>query len=249
MKSTILGVGVDAISFDEARAKAIGFLDGDKPAMIFTPNPEMIMAARKNSAFRDILNSADMVVPDGIGVVLASKLGRVKIKERVTGCDLVLALFDAIKDTGYSVYFFGSKPGIAEKAKAAIEEKFPGIKIVGTSDGYYDEEKEKRIIEDIRAKNPGLVLVGTGMVKQETWIAENRDKLGAKLLIGVGGCLDVFCGHVTRAPRAMRRLGLEWLYRLIREPKRLKRQIYIPLFALLVLRERFSPRSGHTILP
>lgn len=235
MKTEILGIKVDVISFEGAVEKALYFLDEDTPHTIFTPNPEMLLLADKDKYFKEILNSADLVVPDGIGVVLASKLNRVKIRERVAGYDLVIALLGKVCDRDATVYFLGSAPGVAELAKNKMIEKYPGLKIIGVENGYFDEEKEKLIIKDIIAKRPDILLVGMSMGKQEKWIDKHKNTLNVKLLMGVGGCFDGLSGKVRRAPAFFCKLGLEWLYRLVRQPSRIKRQIYLPLFVIKVI--------------
>lgn len=234
MKTEVLGVCIDAVDFNEAKNIVLSFLNEDKPHMVFTPNPEMIMLATRDEEFKDILNNADLVVPDGIGVVLASKLNKVKIKERVAGYDLVQAVFNEIKDRDISVYFLGAAPGIAEKAKEKMQEKYEGLKIIGDNNGYFDAKKEMIIIDDIKKKKPDILLVGMSMSKQEKWIDKYKNALPAKVLIGVGGSFDGFSGNVKRAPDIFGKLGLEWLYRLVKQPSRIKRQIYLPVFAIRV---------------
>lgn len=239
MKTNILGVDVDVVEFNEAVKAVLSFLDGNGPRTVFTPNPEMIMLACKDAGLKDILNLADLVVPDGVGVVLASKLNKVKIKERVAGYDLVQSVFNEIKDRDVSVYFLGSAPGVAEEAAVKMMEKYKGLKIIGTSDGYFDEKKEMLIIDDIKQKNPDIILVGMSMGKQEKWIDLHKHELSAKVLIGVGGSFDGFSGRVKRAPDIYGKLGIEWLYRLIKQPSRIKRQIFLPVFIVKVVWNRF----------
>jgi len=237
-KTAVLGVNFDVVTMDGAVEKALSFLREDKPHTIFTPNPEIVLEARKNKAFKDILNSADLLIPDGIGVVYASRLNKVKIRQRVPGYDLLLNIFNEIRNTGETVYFFGGAPGVAELAKLKMEERFPGLKIVGASDGYFDAEKERFIINDIITKKPDILLAGLGFPKQETWIHEHKGVLPAKILIGVGGTLDGYSGKFRRSPVIWQKLGLEWFHRLIRDPKRFKRQLKLPLFVLIVLKEK-----------
>ena len=238
MKTNILGISFDVVTADEALNKALAFLDGGEPRTVFTPNPEFVMTARRDPEFAEILNKADMLVPDGIGIVLASKLNKIKLPGRVPGCELVLNIFANIKDTGKTVYFFGGKPGVPELAKEKMEKAYPGLKIIGTANGFFDEAKEEEIIADIIGKKPDILLVGTGFPKEEKWINANKGKLGVKLYMGVGGTLDVMAGTVPRAPKIFRTLGLEWFYRLIRQPHRFKRQLALPVFAALVIKEK-----------
>ena len=238
MKTDILGVGFDVVTMDAAVDRALAFLEESRASAIFTPNPEMVMEARKNPEFKQILNAADLVIPDGIGVVYASKFNKTKLPERVAGYDLLQNIFGKIENTERSVYFFGGAPGVADLAKLKMVEKFPNLKIVGTADGYFDADKEKLIITDIINKKPDILLVGLGFPKQEMWITRHKDDLPARLLVGVGGSFDGMSGKVRRAPDLFIKLGLEWFYRLIKEPKRFKRQLQLPLFMLIVLKEK-----------
>ncbi len=236
----ILGVPFNNIKPSEAVDKMVSFLDLNGKAMVFTPNPEMVMKARKDKEFMDILNSSAMNVPDGIGIVYASKFTKNPIKERVAGYDMLLSVFDRIKNTDKTVYFFGSAPGIAERAKEAIEKRFPGISIVGCADGYFDDNKEKEIIADINHKRPDLLLVGIGFPKQEKWIYKNIKGLNIKAAVGVGGSFDGWCGNVPRAPEFFVRHGLEWFYRLMKQPSRIGRMMQLPLFMLVVIKEKIK---------
>lgn len=238
MKTEILGVSFDALSKSAAKEKALQFFKEDKPHTIFTPNPEMVMYARKDKELMRILNSADMVIPDGIGIVYASKLNKVKIKERVAGYDLVQSLFETMKSTSLTVYFLGGAPGVAEQAKLAMGKKYEGLKIIGVNDGYFDIKREKIIIDEIRSLKPDLLLVGLGTPRQEKWIDKHKDRLPCKVLIGVGGSFDGFAGAVKRAPELFIKLNLEWLYRLIKQPSRIKRQIQLPVFVFTVIKEK-----------
>jgi N-acetylglucosaminyldiphosphoundecaprenol N-acetyl-beta-D-mannosaminyltransferase len=238
LKTEILGAKIDAITFEQAKQKVLSFLKEDKPHTVFTPNPEMVMLAGRDEEFMKILNTADLVVPDGIGVVLASKINKIKIKERVAGYDLIRAVFDAVKEKDTTVYFLGAAPGIAEKAAENMRKEFPGLKIIGIADGYFDAKKEILILEDIKQKKPDILLVGMSMLKQEKWIDQYKNQLPAKVLIGCGGSFDGMSGNVKRAPAIFCKLGLEWFYRLIKQPSRIKRQIYLPVFVLKVLFEK-----------
>ncbi len=234
MKTNILGVKVDTLTNKETLSKIDLYLKEDGMKMVFTPNPEMIMAAREDSYFMEVLNNADMVIPDGIGVVYASKLNKEKITERVAGADTVFSMFEKYKDIGRSVYLLGAGKGVAEQAKIKMEAKYPGLKIVGVHDGYFDAEEEKKIIEEINNLKPDILLVGLGLGKQEKWIYEHKD-LNVKLAMGVGGVIDVMAGVVNRAPDIFIKLNLEWLFRALKQPKRFFRLLKLPLFVLVVI--------------
>ncbi len=236
--SHILGVKFNNVTHSEAVGILRGFLEEDKCHAVFTPNPEIVMAARADKEFMEILNGADLVVPDGIGVVIASKLTKEKLKERVAGYDLIQGLFSEIKNKNYTVYFFGGAPGVAMEAKRKMEQVHKGLKIIGVFDGYFDEEKEKLIIEDIKNKKPDILLVGLGAPKQEKWIYNHKNELPVKICAGVGGSFDGMSGKVKRAPDFFIKLGLEWFYRLLRQPSRFFRMLKLPLFLLAVLKEK-----------
>ncbi len=239
--STILNIKFDTFTMEESVKYAMNFLEEDKNHIIVTPNPIMVMDAKKDENFENVLNNADLCLPDGIGVVYASKLYDVKISERVGGCDFTQTLFDKIKTLNKTVYILGAGPGVAQLAKENIEKKYTGLKVVGFHDGYFSkiEGEEDKIKEEIRNKKPDILLVGLGGKTQENWIYNNKD-LPVKISIGVGGTIDVLSGTVKRAPKIWIKLKLEWLYRILKEPKkRVKPALAIPLFMLSVLKERF----------
>ena len=234
----ILDVRIDEVTMNEAVEKVKIFLDEDKMHLICTPNPEMLMTAQDDEEFKRILNSSELNIPDGTGIVWAAeKLGN-PLKERVAGFDFIHRIFELGKDKNISFYFLGSKPGVAETASKKIEEKYPGIKVVGTNDGYFSVEEEKRVIKEINSKKPDVLLVAMGAPKQERFINKYKDKLNCKIAIGVGGCFDVISGNVKRAPKLFIKLRLEWLYRGFTDFRRLKRLGAIPRFMIAVKRER-----------
>ena len=229
----ILGVRVNKYTMSDAVAKASELMEGDSLSMIFTPNSEIILYASENPQFTDVLNSADMVVADGIGVVYGAKILGSPLKERVAGYDLVCNLFPVMAQKGQSVYLLGAKPGVAELAAENLVKKYPGLVIAGTHDGYFKNDDE--VIADINSAAPDFLMVCLGFPKQENWIYNNRDRLNAKLAIGAGGCLDVFAGTVKRAPEFYCKHGIEWLYRLVKQPSRFVRMLALPKFGLKVL--------------
>lgn len=234
----ILGVNIDEVTMNDAHNRVIEFLNNEeKASIVFTPNSEMIMYAYKQQEFANILNAADLSVPDGIGVVYASRILRKPLNERVAGFDLSKTILKELPKTGHSVFLFGGLPGIAEQAKQKLESEYPGIKIAGTQHGYFDISEEEEIIRRINASQADILFVCLGFPKQERWIYENKDKLKVKVCMGIGGSLDVFAGKVKRAPYFYRKLGIEWLYRLIREPRRYKRMLALPKFGFTVIWE------------
>ena len=236
-KTNILGVPFDTYTLEQTAQKAVSMFDENGQHIICTPNPEIVMEARKDRELMGILKAADLVTPDGVGVVWASKYSDVQLKERVSGYDLVLKIFEKMNGTDYTVYFFGGAPGVAQKAAEMMKLKFPGLKVVGVHNGYFDEKEERKIIADIKRVQPSLLLVGLGAPKQEKWIYNNLRLTGAKVAIGIGGCFDVMSGNLKRAPKIFCKLGLEWFYRLITQPTRFKRMMKLPKFVLAVLKE------------
>ncbi len=234
-KIDILGVLVDHVNMEEALSRLTDWLKEDSAHSVFTPNSEIIMVAHKDPDFCKTLNSGDLIVADGIGVVYASKILKYPLPERVAGFDLSSNLIESVKDGNHSLYFFGGKPGVAELAIKNLTEKYPALSVCGYSDGYFDEAKEKLIIEDIQTKKPDVLFVCLGAPKQEKWIAEHKDELGAKIILGVGGSLDVWAGTVERAPEKYQKGGLEWFYRLMKQPSRFFRMLALPKFGLTVL--------------
>ena len=229
----ILGVHVNKYTMQEAVRKASSLMETEELSMIFTPNSEIILYASNNPEFAEVLNKGDMVIPDGIGVVYGAKIMKNPIKERVAGYDLVCNLLPVMAEKGQSVYLLGAKPGVAEKAAETLLEKHPGLVIAGTHDGYFKDDDE--VIADINKCAPDFLMVCLGFPKQENWIYNNREKLNAKLAIGAGGCLDVFAGTVQRAPDFYCEHGIEWLYRLVKQPTRFVRMLSLPKFGLKVL--------------
>ncbi len=237
-KTHVLGVPFDAVTMEQAVEKAKKMLGEEGQHFICTPNPEIVMEAQKDKELMDILHEADMVIPDGIGVVWASKYSEIRLKERVAGYDLTQNLMAELAATGETFYFFGGAPGVASTAARMMMKKYPGLKVVGVHNGYFDEKEEKKIIQDIKTKSPSILLVGLGAPKQEKWIYDNIRLVRAKVAIGVGGSFDVMAGNVKRAPKIFQKLGLEWFHRLITQPTRWRRMMRLPKFALTVLKTK-----------
>jgi len=234
MKVKILGVGIDNLSFDEAADKVLTFLKDGRKHYVVTPNPEIIMLSQKDKKLKEILNKADLAAPDGIGLLLAAKILGESLKERVTGTDLADKLCEMAAKKGLVVGFLGGRPGVAEKAAECQKERYSGLKVVFSFAGDFghDIEVQRKI------KPVDFLFVGYGASKQEYWIARNLSKVPAKVALGVGGALDYFAGKRIRAPKIVQNLGLEWFWRLLLEPWRFKRQLALPKFLFLVLKEK-----------
>ena len=239
----IMGVPVDMVNYEEAMDRFRDFVEKDGVSLIVTPNSEIVVNAGKNEELMDAIKQAEMVIPDGVGLVYASKILGHPLQERVTGIDFLGRALGYLAETGKTAYLFGSKPGIADKAAARMEEAYPGLKIAGTHHGYFKEEEEEEILREINEAAPDLLCVALGSPKQELFVLKYKDRLKAKAAIGVGGSLDVWSGDLKRAPEFYRKHGLEWLYRFIQEPSRYKRMAALPLFMLKVI---FSDKSQVT---
>lgn len=230
MKIDILGVSIDNVVTAEAVEQGVALLDRSGFHYIVTPNPEFILAAKKAPDFREVLNYADLALPDGIGVVYASKILGRPLKGRATGVDFAQGLMRAMAQSGKGLYLLGAKPGIAEQAAQRLTEQYPTLRICGTHDGYFQDDAP--VVAEIKASGADVIFVCLGAPKQELWMAKNGAATGATLAVGLGGCLDVFAGNVQRAPRWMQKWGLEWLYRLYKEPQRIGRMSKLPLILL-----------------
>lgn len=230
----ILGIPFDYVDMEEAVERAKKFAVGERLRFIVTPNPEIVMIAQDDEELKKALHSADMIVPDGVGIVIASALYGNKLSERVAGFDLMAELIVWGMNKGWTFYLLGGKPGVPDKAKLNLEKVYPKIKIVGFHHGYFKDEEEE-VITHINLCRPNILLVGMGAPRQEKWIFRNRWKLNANLAMGVGGALDILAGKARRAPKIFIKLGLEWLYRLIKEPWRIKRMMLLPLFLFKVV--------------
>jgi N-acetylglucosaminyldiphosphoundecaprenol N-acetyl-beta-D-mannosaminyltransferase len=234
-KVNILGVWVDMVNIPRAVDKIMQFFNDDGLHKVYTPNSEIIMAAYKDDNFRDILNDAELLTADGIGVVYASKILGKPITERAAGYDILCEILERIKGTSRSVFLFGGKPGVAETAEEKLKERYPGIVIAGTRNGYFKPEEEEDIVSQINSSGAELLLVCLGAPKQELWINKYKDKLNVKVAMGVGGSLDVFAGTALRAPDFYCKHGLEWFYRLMKQPSRAGRMLALPKFGFTVL--------------
>ncbi len=235
-KVNILGVYVDMVSIKQAADRIMQFFEEDKLHKVYTPNSEILMVAYKEPEFAKLLNDAELLTADGIGVVYASKILGRPISERAAGYDIACDVLDRIKGTDHSVFLFGGKPGVAETAKEKLEEKYPGLKISGLRNGYFKPEEEPEIVEEINRSGADLLFVCLGAPKQEQWLARNAKNIkGVRVAMGIGGSLDVFAGAALRAPEWYCKHGLEWFYRLKKEPWRAKRMLALPKFAMTVL--------------
>jgi len=236
----ILGVRVDGVTHAELLARVDEFVASRQPHQIVTLNPEMLVAAYTDTSLKVMLNQADLRVADGVGLMLAARLLGTPLPERITGSDGIYRLASRCAARGFRPYLLGAAPGVAEKAAERLVALNPRLKVAGTFAGSPRLEEEAEIIGRVRATAPDLLFVAYGVPAEERWIARNRERLGVPVMMGVGGTFDFVAGVARRAPEWMRRAGLEWLHRLAREPWRWRRQLALPRFAYLVLRQRLT---------
>lgn len=234
---SILGVPIDNILLDEAVAQIQQFFHAGGCHHVVTVNPEFVMEAQTNPRFRQVLQQADLATPDGMGLLLAARWLKTPLRGRVTGVELSERLAQLCAQEGRSIFLLGAAEGVAEQTAAIWQERYAGLKIAGCFAGSPSPAHAPAICQLIAASKPDLLLVAYGHPKQDLWIAEYQAELGVPVAMGVGGVFDYVSGRVSRAPVWMRRLGLEWLYRLIRQPQRWKRiWVAFPLFSWTVLR-------------
>ena len=235
MSLYILGVRVDAITFDAALARIEGFIAEGRPRQIVTVNPEFVMTGQSNTQFRQVINASALSLPDGTGVWWASRRLGQPVPERIPGVDLVDRLAALSADRGYRLYLLGAMPGVAEQTVGVLRARYPALAVAGTYAGSPRAEDEAGIIARVRAAQPHILLVAYGAPAQDLWIARNLDRLGVPVCIGVGGAFDYLAGVHPLAPRWLRRIGLEWLYRLVTQPWRWRRMLALPRFVWRVL--------------
>lgn len=245
-------VGIDQVDNQKTIQKIEEFIVSKKPHQIVTPDTLAVLRARKNPEYHAILKSADLVTPDGAGILWATTTLNYPLPERVTGIDIIHNICRLAIKKEYSLYLLGSYPGVASEAALNLAKKYPGIKIAGTHNGYFECEdsqncedvengdsdknkEEEEITAEIKEKKPDILLVGMGVPKQEKWISKNLDKLDVPVCMGVGGSFDVLSGRIPRAPLWMQRHGMEWIYRSIKQPNRVFRVFALFYFIWLVI--------------
>jgi len=236
MRINVLGVGFDNLTMEEAVNRGMELLHSEGAHYVVTPNPEIVEVCRENPEAKEAVNGADLVLPDGIGVIKGAAILGTPLKERTPGVEFAAHIMERMAQEGLSLFLLGAKPGVAELAAANLTEKYPGLKIAGTHDGYFKEDAP--VIDTIKTSGADCVFVCLGAPKQEYWMRKNGLATGAHLLCGLGGSLDVFAGVVERAPKFWCDHGLEWFYRLCKEPKRIGRMMKLPLFLIHVKQEK-----------
>ena len=244
-KYSILGVRFKALTSKQAEQRLMRALHGGKAIKVFTPNALILYKASKDARLVSLLNRADLLLPDGAGISLACRLTDKPQVKRLTGIDTAWRLLGEAEKAGASVFLLGGKAGVASAAARRIEKSFPRLKICGTQHGYFDKSpssaENKAVLKGIRRASPDILFVCMGFPTQEAWIMRNARHLpSVKIFMGLGGSLDVWSGKVKRAPKAFRKMGLEWLWRCASQPKRLKDVLSLPCFLIKAKKQELS---------
>lgn len=240
----ILGLCVDSVSYDELLVYVDAWVASGRPHQIVTLNTEMLVMAHDDAGLCQTLNQTDLIVADAAGLVLAARLLGQPLRERITGSDGIHRLSAHCAQRGYRPFFLGAAPGVAEIVAQQLASTYGELEVAGTYAGSPRIEDEAKVIKQVREAKPDLLFVAYGVPAEEKWIARNRDRLGVPVMIGVGGSFDFVAGVTKRAPVWMRRVGLEWLYRLMREPWRWRRQLALPRFLVLLFKQRWKGMRG-----
>ena len=236
----ILGVKVHRVAPSQALALLESYAAGEERRHVVTVNPEFCVQALRNAEFKRVLNQADLSLPDGVGLVWAAKLLGKPLRGRVPGVDIVENLAGLAAVRRYRLFFLGAAPGVAEAAARVLERRYPGLEVAGCYGGSPQPEEDDETVATVNAARPHFLFVAYGAPQQDLWIVRNRSRLQVPVAMGVGGSFDYISGRVSRAPAWMRNLGLEWLYRLVREPWRWRRMLRLPYFAWRVIGQRLG---------
>lgn len=237
-KVHIFGVPISKLGFKDTISLLMKAVESRKPHQVITANPIMVMAAQDNASYMAMMKKAEIIVPDGAGVVWAAGYVGNPVQERVPGIEIMQELLNIAEARGWKVYLLGASPEVIQAAADRIRADHPKIVMAGVRDGYFGADQDQEVIAEIRAADPELLFVGRSADKQEPWIAKYKDELGVPVIMGVGGSFDVISGKLKRAPKLFRQLRLEWFYRLLQEPYRYKRMLVLPKFAMKVIREK-----------
>lgn len=233
----ILGIEIDNIDIEEAGLITKTLIEKSNKSckLVVAPNTEFIMQTQKDEEFFNILQSAELATPDSVGIMLGAKLQKKKFKQRIPGHEYLLKVFEVSEKEGWTIYLLGGKNDVPEKAAENLKKKFPGSKIVGYSEGFFEKRSEQEVIKEINELKPNILFVGMGAPYQEKWIYRNKDNLKVDIAAGQGGTFDYEAGKIKRAPKVMQKIGVEWLWRLIIQPKRIFRMIVLPIYLLKII--------------
>ncbi|MCS6831069.1 MAG: WecB/TagA/CpsF family glycosyltransferase [Armatimonadota bacterium] len=242
---SLFGVRIHAVNMDEAMQHILRFVREGIPRQVVTADSSMVVMAQKDEYLREVINQADLVTPDSIGILWACRRQGIVVPERVSGVDIVVRLVQASAQTGLRLYFLGAQPGVAEEAAQRLQMRYPGAQVVGCQHGYFSTEAEPDIVRRIREAQPDVLCVAMGIPKQEKWIDRHRHALKVPVSIGVGGTFDVLSGRVRRAPLWVQRIGMEWLWRVGHNPRKISKVMLLPRFAWMVLTNQHAIEVVH----
>ena len=231
----ILGVPVDCVNMAQAVTVVDAMVAGDSPQAVIANNPEKVIKAQRDAGLLRQLENTGLLIPDGIGIVLAARILGLGQMERVPGSELMPAICELAAHKGYRVFLFGASPEVNQKAREVLLQRYPHLQIVGNQDGYVEAGEMSSVVQEINSSEAEILFIALGSPKQELWIEEYLPQLNIRVCQGVGGTFDVIAGHVRRAPRVFRQMHLEWFYRLMSNPRRLLRQTALPKFMFQVL--------------
>jgi len=232
---SILGIKISAADTATALATIEEFIRSGRPHMVVTADSSAIVLARRDRELREIINSADLVTPDSVGIIWAARRFGTPLPERVSGIDMVEFLCDRAARSGYRVFLLGAAPGVAEVAAEKLRQCHPGLMVAGTHHGYFGPEDSASVVRKIREAKPDILFVAMGIPLQEKWIHRHLEELQVPVSMGVGGTFDVVSGRVKRAPEWLQRHGLEWIFRLANNPRKIRKCLTLPVFVLMVL--------------
>lgn len=234
----ILNLPVHRVDMETALTTIDSFIREGSPHHVITADSSMLVMAQEDAELRDIIQHAALITPDSTGILWAARRQGTPLPQRVSGVEIVAHLCARSAANGCRIYFLGAAPGVAEQAAERMRDRYPGTQIVGTRDGYFGPAEIPTVLDAIRDSHPDVLCVAMGIPKQEKWIAAHRAALGVPVLIGVGGTLDVLSGRTRRAPRWMQRLSLEWLWRVLANPRKINKVLLLPRFVRLVRRSQ-----------
>jgi N-acetylglucosaminyldiphosphoundecaprenol N-acetyl-beta-D-mannosaminyltransferase len=234
----LLGLPIHNVDMAAALDRIDGYIRSGRPHHVVTADASMLVMAQSDSCLHAILERADLITPDSAGILWAARRSGRPLRERVSGVEIVERLCALSPERGYRIFFLGAGPGVAQEAAERMSRRYPGCKMVGARHGYFTDEEMPQILSEIREAQPDVLCVALGIPKQEKWIQAHRDECCASVLIGVGGTLDVLSGRTRRAPRFMQALRLEWLWRVLSNPRKINKVLLLPRFVRLVKAER-----------
>lgn len=243
-KVNVLGINFNNFTLEEFKNEFIHRLNNHRSTLVVTANPEIVMATKNDQEYFQIIKKdADYVTADGIGIILAGKIQKQPLKERVTGYDLFTWFLKIANLRGLKIYLVGAKPEVLQKTKKKVAKIYPNVKIIGAEDGYFKDDLET-VAKRIEKTKPDMVFAALGFPRQEKLLAILRKKQLPALMMGVGGSFDVFSGTVKRAPESFQKMHLEWFYRLLTNPTRFKRMLVLPKFVVEVEKKQLQIKKG-----